>query len=208
MSVREPSSEKPVASGWLTGGVRCIPLRWWGDRWFLTSLFLTRLIATPAFNAVANLNGARLERSKDAEGEKEKPLLLRAYSCLSRSAGQLRIFMSTQENCTLCSTGRREHGRFAVDKRNWTKNELTAFCINLLGHGALHLLGQESTRICACACHTSDDSHHTEAVNGESGAVPQQWFFLPSSLFAMDRSIRNRFGKHSDCGAVPDSPRL
>jgi len=43
----DPAPEKPVASGWLSGYERCIALRNWAERWFLTSLFLTRLITTP-----------------------------------------------------------------------------------------------------------------------------------------------------------------
>ncbi len=41
------ATELPVASGRLTGSHKCIPVRDCGDRWFLTSLFLMRLMAAP-----------------------------------------------------------------------------------------------------------------------------------------------------------------
>ncbi len=41
------ATEKPVASGWLSGWHRWICVRWRGDRWFFTSLFLMRLMAAP-----------------------------------------------------------------------------------------------------------------------------------------------------------------
>jgi|SRR6185503_2385902 hypothetical protein len=84
-------SEKSVGTGWLPGRWRWIPWRLCADRWFFTSLFLTKLMIAPAVRLLA-LKGTRLERCHECQRrERESLFQLREYSHSDSRPGSFEI---------------------------------------------------------------------------------------------------------------------
>jgi hypothetical protein len=69
LSASDSATDTPAASDWLTGGHKCIFVRYREDRWFFTSLFSMRLMAAP----IVRLRISKMlvwSEAWDAEGEK------------------------------------------------------------------------------------------------------------------------------------------